>query len=186
MLPYVVADDLLQSLPPIGAHPAHRIGDDAAEQQTNQPTEQPHLHGIEPGIPEGQSVGHNHVRMGEQLQHLGHVARVDLRAGRKDQDPVATRVLERAAQRRPLAVPPAQHDQREGFARLLERHQPGQRLARIPTEHIEKLDLILCAIEGGPVRTMHLGQTAVVTQHGDNHGDDMDCPPLAGRRRRRP
>jgi hypothetical protein len=54
----------------------------------------------------------------------------------------------------------------------------------IPTEHIEKLDLILCAIEGGPVRTMHLGQTAVVTQHGDNHGDDTDCPPLAGRRRR--
>ena len=42
--------------------------------------------------------------MGEQLQHLGHVARVDLRAGRKDQDPVATGVLESAAQGRSLAV----------------------------------------------------------------------------------
>jgi hypothetical protein len=44
MLLNVVGDDLLQDLAPVGAHPAHRIGDDAAEEQTNQPTEQPGLH----------------------------------------------------------------------------------------------------------------------------------------------
>jgi len=34
MLLNVVGDDLLQDLTPVGAHPAHRIGDDAAEEQT--------------------------------------------------------------------------------------------------------------------------------------------------------
>ena len=136
--------------------------------------------------PRASLIGHNHVRMGEQLQHLGHVARVDLRAGRKDQDPVAPGVLESAAQGRPLAVPPAQHDQREGFAGLLERHQPGQSLARLPTEHIEKLDLILCRDRRRPGTHDAPRPDRLVTQHRDNHRDDMECSPLAGRRSRRP
>jgi hypothetical protein len=44
VLPNVVGDDLLQDLTSAGAHPAHRIGDDAAEEQTNQPNGTAGLH----------------------------------------------------------------------------------------------------------------------------------------------
>ena len=172
MLLHAVACDLVQHLAAIGADATHGITDGTPEQQADQPLEHTGLRSFEPGTVEGVPSRHDHVAVIQRRQHLGHIAGLDLQAGRENQDRLAPGALEGAAQRSALSVPAAQHDHRERFPGALERAERGQGLLRLPRQDVDELDLARLAVQRRLIGTMQVGDRAVVLQHRDDRRND--------------